>query len=131
MLHVGHFSFDELDYKHKSRHGYFTCVVAATDEEEATRKFKAHLIDMKQKNVAFSTIVKVYVEDIIQMKALPGEPIVTRLQSSRGEFPESVSYSLPSTAIDGIEAYGLATDVKQHENDPNGDYLESEPFIVF
>ena len=70
MLHLGHFSFDELDYKHNTRHGYFTCVVYAADEENAVQKLKAHLVEMKQKNMAFSKIVKVYIEDIIQVETL-------------------------------------------------------------
>lgn len=131
MLHLGHFSFDELDYKHNTRHGYFSCVVDAADQDAAVKKFKAHLTEMKRNNIAFSTIVKVYIEDIIQIADIPSEPIITRLQSSRGEFPKSISYSLPSTEVDGIEAYGLTANVKRHENDPAGDYLTSEPFITF
>lgn len=131
MLYISHFSFDELDYRHNTRHGYFSCVVDAKDEDEAVEKFKTHLIKMKQKNMAFSRIVKVYIEDIIAIEAVPNEPIITRLQSSRGEFPKSISYSLPAAEADGIEAYGLAANVEQHENEPESDYVESQPFIVF
>jgi hypothetical protein len=131
MLYIGHFSFDELDYRHKTRHGYLSCVVDAEDEDDAAVQFKRHLIKMKQKNIAFSTIVKVYIEDIIAIAEVPNEPIITRLQSSRGEFPKSISYSLPEAEADGIEAYGLADNVEQHEGEPSADYVESKPFIAF
>jgi hypothetical protein len=131
MLYIGHFSFDELDYRNNTRHGYLSCVVDAEDADDAAEKFKTHLTKMKQKNVAFSTIVKVYIEDIIAIEDVPSEPIITRLQSSRGEFPKSISYSLPETEADGIEAYGLAANVERHEDDPSTDYVESKPFITY
>ena len=86
---------------------------------------------MRQKNLAFSTIVKVYIEDIIQVASIPDRPIVTRLQSSAGEFPKSISYSLPSMDVDGIDAFGLSANVQKHEAEENGDYMESTPFITF
>ena len=131
MLYIGHFSFDEVDYRQNTRHGYLACVVEAGDEDDAAKKFKTHLIEMKQKNVAFSTIVKVYIEDIIAIQEIPNEPIITRLQSSRGEFPKSISYSLPEVDVSGVEAFGLATNVEQHEDKPSAAYVESKPFIAF
>jgi hypothetical protein len=131
MLHLGHFSFDELDYKQNYRHGYFACIVDAIDEDDAVKKFKAHIMDMKQENMAFSTIVKVYIEDIIQVASIPEKPIVTRLQSSAGEFPKSISYTLPSLDVDGIDAFGLKTNVQKLEAEESGDYMESVPFITF
>lgn len=131
MLHLGHFSFDELDYEKNIRHGYFTCVVDADNEEIAVKKFKKHLIEMKRDNMVFSTIFNLYIEDIIQIRVVPEEAIITRLQSSQGEFPKSVSYSLPSKDVVGIESFGLASNVQKHENDETGRYLYSNPFIDF
>jgi hypothetical protein len=131
MLHLGHFSFDELDYRQNNRHGYFTCIVDASDEEEAVKRFKTHLVEMKQKNMAFSTIVKVYLEDIVQIETVPEKPLITGLQSSRGMFPKSISYSLPSAETDGVEVFGLKPDVQKQDNTENGDYLEAEPFLTF
>ena len=131
MLHLGHFSFDELDYEKNNRHGYFTCVVDANNEEIAVKKFKRHLMEIKKDNMFFSTIVNVYIEDIIQIQVVPEKAIITRLQSSEGEFPKSVSYSLPSRDVDGIEAFGLAINVQKHKNEGSGEYKESEPFIKF
>jgi hypothetical protein len=131
MLHLGHFSFDELDFKNKPRHGYFSCVVEAAGAEQAVKKIKAHLVDMKQNNMAFSTIVNVYLQDIIQIESVPREPVITRLQSSRGEFPKSISYTLPSGDIGGIEAFGLTPNVQMHEKNKTDAYMESEPFLTF
>ena len=131
MLHIGHFSFDELDYEKNIRHGYFTCVVDADNEEIAVKKFKEHLMEMKRNNMSFSTIVSIYIEDIIQIQVVPEKAIITRFQSSQGKFPKSVSYSLPSMDVGGIEAFGLASNVQENENDKTGRYLYSNPFIDF
>ena len=103
MLYIGHFSYDELDGKSASRHGYFTCIIDAPDPEQATAKFGEHILEMKKKEEVFANLAAVYLEDIIKVKTVPKEPIVTWLQSSEGEFPRSISHSLPAVFKDGIE----------------------------
>lgn len=131
MLHVGHFSFDEYDFDQNDRHGYFTCVVDAADEEAAVQEFRTALLDMKKADTAFSRIVNIYIEDIIQIRETPKSPIVTHMQSSEGAFPESISYSLPLTHELDVQAFGLTANVDEHENTQGDDYKISEPFINF
>jgi hypothetical protein len=88
-------------------------------------------MEMKKDNMFFSAIVNVYIEDIIQIQDVPEKAIITRLQSSEGEFPKSISYLLPSMDVDGIESFGLAVNVQKHEKEGSSEYKESEPFLKF
>ena len=60
---------------------------------------------MKKMEDTFQRIAAVYLEDIIEFQQLPEKAIVSRIQSSAGEFPESVTYSLPGVANPGINTY--------------------------
>jgi hypothetical protein len=87
---------------------------------------------MKKMEDTFQRIAAVYLEDIIEFQQLPEKAIVSRIQSSAGEFPESVTYSLPGVANPGINTYGLKADVRATENELGTDeFKESKPFIKF
>jgi hypothetical protein len=130
MLHIGHFSFDAVDQERQVLHGYFTCVVNAEDVNSAVKEFRDHLLIMKKDEQAFAGIVKVYLEDIIQIQEVPNKPIVTRLQSSEGQFPRSVSHSLPAVEAPGIESFEW---ILEDKNDTSGtqEYPETTPFMRF
>lgn len=131
MLYIGHFSFDEVNITGLARHGYFTMVTPADNAETAAGAFKADIKNRKTHDPLFAKIIAVYIEDIIEIPDLPDAPIITRLQSSAGEFPESVSHSLPGVAREGIKAYGFSIDVLQIKTQPVHDYKEMTPFIRF
>jgi len=131
MLHIGHFSFDGQDGDQNDRHGYFTCLIDVDKPEDAVARFAAYILEMKKKDPCFENVVKVYLEEIIKIGSIPEDPVMTRLQSSEGAFPRSISYSLPSSTKDDIEAYGTPSNVRKHENDESGQYLYSNPFISF
>ena len=132
MLYVGHFSFDEIGEEEEIRHGYFTTVVDTDSIERATTEFKELILSMKRMGNAFERIVAVYLEDIIEFHHVPGKAIVTRLQSSVGEFPESITHTLPGIVTPGINIYSLAADVRASENDKHPDeYKETRVFIKF
>lgn len=130
MMFIGHFSFDEIGLKDEVRHGYICCVIDSDTAEEAVEKFKWYLIGQKKDDPAFSSIVNIYVEDIISIEKVPTTPVMTRLQSAAGQFPKSVSYSLPSVNIPGIEAFGWAQDIKEQEAGSE-EYQDAIPFIEF
>lgn len=131
MLYIGHFSFDEVNITGLARHGYFTMVTQADTAEAAVEAFKTDIKHRKEEDSLFANIMAVYIEDIIEIPAVPDTPLMTRLQSSAGEFPESVSHSLPGVAGDDIKAYGFAIDVLQIKTKPVHDYKEMTPFIRF
>ena len=80
----------------------------------------------------FQRIAAVYLEDIVEFQQLPEKAIVSRIQSSAGEFFESVAHSLPGVANPGINVYGLEADVRTTENELDTDeFKESKPFIKF
>jgi len=131
VLHIGHFSFDEQNDDLDNRHGYFTCVVDVNNPEDAISKFAGYILEMKSSESCFANMKYVYIEDIIKIATVPEEPITTWLQSSEGRFPRSTSYSLPSAVKNGIDAYGMLSNVAKHEKDESGQYLYSNPFIEF
>jgi len=132
MLYIGHFSFDEVGAEQRIRHGYFTCVVDTGNIERATAEFKELILSMKKTEETFRRMVAVYMEDIIEFHHVPGKAIVTRIQSSAGEFPKSITHNLPGIVAPGINIYGLGPDVTADENGQNVDeYKESRVFIKF
>jgi hypothetical protein len=132
MIYIGYFSFDEFGPEKEVRHGYFSCVVEADRAETAADEFKELIISLKKMDEIFSNIVTVYMEDIIEMRDVPRRAIVTRIQSSAGEFPKSISKSLPTVVAPGINVYGWAPDVEANEVDrKTEEYKASRPFIKF
>jgi hypothetical protein len=131
MLYIGHFSYDELGAEQKPRHGYFTGLVEAENADHAVSEFEDLIGKLKNKNKLFHRIVAVYIEDIIEIKDIPRKAIITRIQSSAGEFPKSISHSLPEVGLPGIAAYGWAPDVKKIREGGDSGYQEMVPFIKF
>jgi hypothetical protein len=132
MIYIGHFSFDEFGPEKQVRHGYFTCMVETTNAEVAANEFKELILSLKRMNDIFSNIATVYMEDIIEIREVPRRAIVTRIQSSAGEFPKSISRSIPHVVAPGINVYGWAPDVEANEASHNTEkYRASEPFITF
>ena len=95
MLFIGHFSFDEIDADGKPKHGYFSSIVDADGPDTAVAKFETHIKKMKGSLREMVNVVNVYIEEILRIANIPESPMITRLQSSEGEFPPSVSHSLP------------------------------------
>jgi hypothetical protein len=131
MLYIGHFSFDETNITGLARHGYFTMVTTAASAADAVAALKSAIENRKGRDPLFDAVVAVYVEDIIELTDLPKAPILTRLQSSAGEFPESISHSLPGDKVPGAQAYGLAADLAVIDRQPDHTYKEMTPLIRF
>ena len=131
MLYIGHFSFDELAGNKEQRHGYFTCIVDSMDVEQAVEEFKSLIEKMKSKDKHLAGIAEVYIEDIFEIQKVPETATMIRLQSSEGEFPESVSRSLPFSENPGITAYGWAPDIRKIRAAEKDEVLEMEPFLSF
>ncbi|MEJ2473768.1 MAG: hypothetical protein P8Y74_07770, partial [Desulfobacterales bacterium] len=110
---------------------YFTCVVDSTDVEQAVEEFKSLIERMKAENRHFAGIAEVYIEDIFEIQKIPETAMMIRMQSSDGEFPESVSRSLPFAEKQGITAYGWAPDVRKIRAAEKDEVLEMEPFLSF
>jgi hypothetical protein len=131
MLYIGHFSFDETNITGLARHGYFTMVTTAAAADEAVAAFESAIARRKGRDPLFDAMVAVYVEDIIELPERPPAPVMTRLQSSTGEFPESISHSLPGNKLPGAQAYALAADLAVINRQPDHTYKEMTPFIRF
>lgn len=131
MLYIGHFSFDEIDPAGKPKHGYLSCIVDADSADDATAKFEAHIKAMQAELEEMAGLVHVYIEEILSVQTIPEAPIITRMQSSEGEFPESTSYTLPGVIGEDVTAYGFKPDVEIHDRPTDGGFVQAEPFISF
>jgi hypothetical protein len=131
MIYIGHFSFDEMGEADQQRHGYFTCLAEETSAELAADAFKKLIHDLRRRSDEFGHVAAVYIEDIIEIRRIPPKPLCTRIQSSRGEFPESVSRSLPLVDGDEAAAYGMATNLRKIDAAGANEYPEMTPFVTF
>ncbi len=131
MLFIGHFSFDEISPEGDPKHGYFSSIVDAKTPDAAVAKFEEHIKQTKTQIREMSAVVNVYIEEILRVPDIPETPIITRLQSSDGAFPQSISHALPGVHDEDIDAFGLTADVENHESTDDGGFVESQPFITF
>jgi hypothetical protein len=131
MLYIGHFSFDEMGREQKIRHGYLTCIVKSNSAERAVEEFKFLIEDKKTNDELFAAIRQVYIEDIFEIREVPHTAMILRLQSSAGEFPESVSRTLPFSDSAIITAYGWEKDVRKIRKAQKDEVLEMAPFLSF
>lgn len=131
MLFIGHFSFDEVDDAQGQRHGYFSSLVDADSPDDAVAKFESYIRQMKTDRREMIGVVNIYIEEILKIETIPSTPIVTRLQSSAGAFPASISHSLPDAENQCVDVFGYAPDVDKQERPGEGRYVEAEPFITF
>ncbi len=133
MFYIGHFTADEHTAEPSPRHGYFTALTVAVDAQQAAYKFKTLIARLVNEHDAFRPLAAVYLEDIIEIDQLPDEALITRYQSSQGEFPKSVSHTLPGYRGSQARAYGHAPDVPPPDPKGQGEalYPESTPFIEF
>ncbi|MFO8083158.1 MAG: hypothetical protein R6U27_02420 [Desulfobacterales bacterium] len=131
MLYIGHFSFDETGSEDGRRHGYLSCIVDADNVDAAVDLFRSLIEKSKAENKSFANIAAVYIEDIFEIKKIPKTATILRMQSSGGEFPKSVSRTLPFVETDDINAYGWAPDIQKTRTAEKDEFLEMEPFLSF
>jgi hypothetical protein len=132
MLYIGHFSFDEIGSAQEIRHGYFTSVVDTDNVDRAVNEFKELILSMRKIDDTFRQIIAIYIEDIVEFHHVPSNGVVTRIQSSDGKFPESITRNLPGVVAPGIKIYGFAPAVQTAEGMQKTDeYKESRVFIKF
>ncbi len=133
MLYSGHFSFDEMRSDRKARHGYFTCMARAENPTEALEKFRDRIVYLREeeKDPLFTGIVSVYVEDIVEIVNFPEEAVITRYQSSEGQFPKSESCALPVSESKKIRAFKWVSDPEKAKEENHQEYEEAEAFLEF
>jgi hypothetical protein len=131
MLYIGHFSFDETSPDEALRHGYFTCIVDKNNVDTAIDQFRSLIEKSKTEKNSFANIVAVYIEDIFEIKKIPKTAKILRIQSSVGEFPKSLTRTLPFVETDDINAFGWAPDIRKIRTAEKNEVLEMEPFLRF
>lgn len=131
MLFIGHISFDDIDAEDQPKHGYFSSIVDAKSPDDAVAKFETHIKEMEKTAKQMVSVVHVSIEEILRIASILETPIITRLQSSDGEFTASVSHSLPGGFGKNVKTFGFAPDVADHEMLNDDSFTEAKPFITF
>jgi hypothetical protein len=104
--------------------------MASESPDRAADHFRRAITDLRGSGPPYSTMAAVYIEDIVEMRDIPEDPLISWYQSSEGEFPESTTRSLPESSQFGVTAYGYHKDVGKA--DPSeSPYRESSPFMTF
>jgi hypothetical protein len=133
MLYLGHFSFDKITPQGELRHGNFDCLADSNDPEMAVVKFRDQIRDLKRTSELFEGISSIFLDDLIEIKEIPQEAIVTRFQSASGAYPRYYSYSLPSDneSAKRCEAYKYVSGGQKHLPEDKDGYKELQPFMEF
>ena len=123
MLYLAHFSFDE--HGDEQNHGYFTCVVKADSVDDSLDKFHALISKLRRETEVFQDVIKIYLDDVIQIKQVPSEGFLAHWETRIGEPPPSISTSLPGVDEEYCQAFGPVPEIDDEEG------FEVEPFMAF
>jgi hypothetical protein len=134
MLFLAHCSFHEKG--DEPYHGYFTYLVKAPDPEAARERLREMILAVRESDDLFDGDVEIYLDDLIAARRLPRRGVIGRVQSFRGDRPNSVYASLPFGArgVWVADRKGLPDDADDEgEKDAGGDDqgVTLEPFMVF
>jgi hypothetical protein len=130
MIYVGKFLHTSSQQKRKEsdrRHGEFHLIVSAGDQKEALAKFKERIADMQSSTDFFEGVSTVYLEHILEMKAVPKtRAVLFDFQSVVGD-PDlpTISCQAPSGDTDGCKI------VDWQKNRPGFDGRAVIPFVTF
>ncbi len=104
MLYLGHFSFDETT--DEGRFGYFTSMVEAKNPETAEKIFRKLIKDMRKKKTLFGEApMEIYLDNFIEIGAVPPTGLITWYSSYSGETQGRISTFLPHEDTGGCRSY--------------------------
>lgn len=130
MIYVGHFlhrtNQEEIEEDNR-RHGDFTLIVEADDQETAIEYFKDRLSYFKDNSDFFEGSCKIYFVQMLAFDQLPEkQPVMINYKSMAGDpIMPYISCSLPSEGADRCYVYNW------NQNNPEIDGQGEGPFMVF
>jgi hypothetical protein len=133
MIYLAHCSFEESG--DTPTFGYFIYIVEADDYETAVEQLGRKLTTARETTDVFDRPVKIYLDDMLEITALPKRGVIARYQAHVGEDPGSLSSSLPADDPSGcrvIRPSDVADDDDEVEDDLEDDEgVQIEPFMTF
>ena len=132
MLYVGHFTF--LGPKPEIRadptpSGWFALVAEAESVGAAAEKFREHVEQAKGLFSFFEPVETVWLEDIVEIKRLPEEGVLTHFHLQPDDRGASVATALPGVSEEFCVAYDRPANREPLEDDP--DSWHEDPFVDF
>jgi hypothetical protein len=96
MHYIGHFSFeDHLSETEQHFHGYFTCVVDATDMDSALEKLRDLVVSLKRNDKdILGDVREVFLDSCIEIKSVPTAGFLGYFLEWRGEPLGMISSSV-------------------------------------
>jgi hypothetical protein len=130
MIYIGKFLHTTSQQEKKEsdrRHGEFNLIITAEDKKDALAKFKERIIEMQASTDLFEGKSTVYLEHVLEMKAVPkGRAVLFNFQSVVGDpVMPSISCQAPSGDTDGCKI------VDWQKNRPGFDGSAVIPFMNF
>jgi len=130
MIYIGkflHTTSQQAQKEFDRRHGEFNLIVAAEDKKDAIVKFKARITEMQASTDFFEGDSKVYIEHVLEMKAIPkAKAVLFNFQSMVGDpVIPSISCQSPSGDTDGCKI------LDWQKNRPGFDGNAVIPFMSF
>lgn len=131
MLYVGHFSFDSREPAaaiKETEGGSFTCLVEAESVESAVQKFSDLVISLGDSFEAFESVSGVFLDDIVEVKELPDQGVLTRFEERTADGLGTISTTLPGVPPEFCVSYGWG---REDEADEDEGGHTVEPFVTF
>ncbi len=131
MLYVGHFSFDSREPAatiKETEGGSFTCLVEAESVESAVQKFSDLVSSLDDSFEAFESVGDVFLDDIIEVKKLPDQGVLTRFEERTADGLGTISTTLLGVPPEFCVSYGWGREDQGDEDE--GEYV-AEPFVTF
>ncbi len=128
MHYLGQFSFFE-EHENKNRYyGFFNCIVEADSPEKAVGLFSSHIRKTRKPCDLFHGITDIFLNDVIEIKQLPKDGIITNYICIYGEVPPMLRCGqFKKTA--GVHCYRLTVANGARNESENESTVE--PFLQF
>jgi len=130
MLYLAQFSFSgthtEEPLAGQDASGHFNCLVEAEDVGEADRKLRALLRETKRKHEILGGAATVYLDSLIEVKAVPKKGMLTFFAEYFQEMPDTIFAAVPHTGPRYCVAYsfGEGEEGEEEEGEDAVAYLE-------
>jgi hypothetical protein len=130
MLYVGHFSFmDESSEESESYHGAFTCLVEASDVDDALVRLRDCVQRIHDESDALEAVDAVFLDSCIEVHRVPKSGMLTRVElwTMRSSMLGSISTEL--IGVNEADAVAYVDEAEATSEDE--EEFETTPFLEF
>ena len=130
MFYLAHMSCEEplANNPDESNQSIFTCVVEATNVDQAQNKLRNLIFNLRKNHEMFGQATGIYLDDLIEIKKMPPEGFLSRYESlTPGEEIGSLSTTLPGVGEEHCNLYSLIPPEGQEPEKP----VRLQLFVTF